>query len=278
MQTITEAKVSELNQMCKQMRVDLIKLLHGIQTGHPGGSLSVCEILAALYFEAASVDPKNPKWAGRDRIILTKGHAAPMLYFMLAEKGFFPKEDLACLRQMGSHLQGHPCAKATPGVEISSGPLGVGLSAAVGMALSLRLDKNPATVYAILGDGELNEGTVWEACMSAAKFKLDNLVAIVDVNRVQLDGTCDDIMPMGDLRAKFEAFGFEVLACDGHDIVALCDTMAKAKTVSGKPCVILADTVKGKGVSFMEGQNAWHGAPIGKEHLETAMNDLGGKA
>ena len=274
---ITEEKTSELNEMCRQKRIDLIKLLHSIQTGHPGGSLSVCEILAALYFDVANVDPENPKWEGRDRIVLTKGHAAPMLYLMLAEAGYFLKEDLMSLRQIGSHLQGHPCANSTPGVEISSGPLGIGFSAAMGIAMSLRIDKNSATVYAILGDGELNEGTVWEACMGAAKFQLDNLICIVDVNRVQLDGTCDEVMPMFDLELKFRAFGFEVLNCDGHDIAALCDTLRKAKAVKGKPAAVLASTVKGKGVSFMEGNNTWHGSPIGNDHFELAMKDLGGE-
>ncbi|MCL2580517.1 MAG: transketolase [Oscillospiraceae bacterium] len=259
------------------MRIDLIRLLHKLQTGHPGGSLSACEILSALYFEMAKVDQANPKWPERDRIILTKGHAAPMLYMILAKRGFFPEADMDTLRQLGSHLQGHPCAKTTPGVELSTGPLGIGVSAAVGMAMALRLDKNPATVYAVMGDGEINEGTVWEACMSASKFKLDNLVAIVDLNGVQLDGRCEEIMPMDDVPAKFGAFGFEVFRCDGHDIADLCKTIGQAKAVSGKPSVILARTVKGKGVSFMEGQSAWHGAPIGRPEFEQAMKDLGGE-
>lgn len=276
MSNITEEKVLEINETCQRMRIELIRILHSIQTGHPGGSLSVCEMLAALYFHAANVDPSNPKWEARDRIVLTKGHAAPMLYLLLAEKGFFPKEDLYTLRQIDSHLQGHPCSELTPGVEISTGPLGIGLSAAIGIALSLRLDNNPATVYAILGDGELNEGTVWEALMSASKYQLDNLVIIIDENGVQLDGTCEAVMPMGDISAKLDAFGCEVLTCDGHDVKAICDTLAQAKKGKGKPIAILANTVKGKGVSFMEGQNAWHGAPIGKAHFETALKDLGG--
>ena len=276
MPSIPETKLAEIKGMCGQMRIDLIKLLHSIQTGHPGGSLSVCEILATLYFGIGNVDPSNPKWEGRDRIVLTKGHAAPMLYFMLAEKGFFAKEELKNLRQINSMLQGHPSIKTTPGVEVSTGPLGAGLSAAVGMAMSLKLDNNPALVYAIVGDGELNEGTIWEALMSASKFKLDNLITIVDLNGVQLDGTCEDIMPMGDIGVKFAAFGCEVLTCDGHDIADIFDTIEQAKAIQGKPVAILASTVKGKGVPFMEGKNAWHGAPIGKEHFDEAMRELGG--
>lgn len=266
----------ELGTICNQLRIDLVELLHRIQTGHPGGSLSVCEILAALYFAKANIDPNRPDWPERDRIVLTKGHAAPMLYLTLAKRGFFPQEEMKTLRQMNSRLQGHPCAALTPGVELSTGPLGIGLSAAAGMALALRLDQIPATVYAVMGDGELNEGTVWEACMSAAKFKLDNLIAIVDHNKVQLDGTSDQIMPMPNLAGKFSAFGFEVTECDGHDITALCDAIDRAKQVKGKPAVILAKTVKGKGISYMEGKNIWHGSPIGRPEYEQAMNELGG--
>lgn len=275
---MTPQRTDELKALCRTFRTDLIQRLHATQTGHPGGSLSVCEILTTLYFEKAQVNPSDPRDASRDRIILSKGHAAPMLYLALAENGFFPREDFAGLRQFGSHLQGHPCSRHTPGVEIPSGPLGMGLSAGVGMALSLRLDKNPAMVFAILGDGELNEGTIWEAAMSAAKYGLDNLVAIVDYNHVQLDGTSDAIMPLGDLGAKWRAFGWEAIGCDGHDIPALCDAIDAATAVRGKPCVIIAETVKGKGVSFMEGKNVWHGSPINDEQCRTALNDLGGKA
>ena len=276
MAAITQPRVEELQALCADMRKGVIKVLHKIQTGHAGGSLSCCEILTALYFELAQVDPQNPNWEGRDRIVLTKGHAAPMLYYVLAKKGFFPEEEIQTLRQINSRLQGHACAKSTPGVEVSSGPMGLGLPAAIGIALSLRLDKNPATVYALMGDGELNEGTVWEACMSASKFALDSLIAIVDYNKVQLDGTADEIMPMGDLGAKFAAFGFDVFTCDGHSLESICETVLAAKAAKGKPKVIIADTVKGKGVSFMEGKNTWHGAPIGKEDFERAMAEMGG--
>ncbi len=274
--SLSPDKIEQLNALCKKFRTDLVELLYRIQTGHPGGSLSVCEILTVLYFEKASVDPSNPCWEARDRIVLTKGHAAPMLYRVLAEKGFFPVEEMRTLRQIDSRLQGHPCSAETPGVELSTGPLGIGLSASVGMALGTRLSGSPSTVYAVMGDGELNEGTVWEAAMSAAKFSLDNLVVIVDHNGVQLDGTCEDIMPMGDLAAKFAAFGFAVLHCDGHDVADLAQSIDQAKQVKGKPTVILAKTVKGKGISFMEGKNIWHGKPISNEEYAAAMAELGG--
>lgn len=275
---LSQQRRTELEALCQKFRIDLIKQLHLTQTGHPGGSLSVCEILTTLYFEKANINPLFPRDPSRDRIILSKGHAAPMLYRILAEKGFFPLDDFAGLRQFGCHLQGHPCSAHTGGVEIPSGPLGLGLSAGIGMALSLRLDANPARVYVILGDGELNEGCIWEAAMSAAKFKVDNLVAIVDYNHVQLDGTSDAVMPLGDLAAKWRAFGWEALGCDGHDVASLSDALDASRRITGKPCVILAESVKGKGVPFMEGKNTWHGNPIGREQYEEAMVALGGRA
>ncbi|HBR03718.1 MAG TPA: transketolase [Ruminiclostridium sp.] len=275
--SLTTSRKNELNALCNKFRIDLIELLHSIQTGHPGGSLSVCEILTTLYFEKAKVDPKNPKWPERDRVVLTKGHAAPMLYRVLAEKGFFPVEEMKTLRQLNTRLQGHPCALETPGVELSTGPLGMGLSACLGMAIGLKADHIDSTVYAVMGDGELNEGTCWEACMAASKFKADNLIAIVDRNHVQLDGTSDEIMPLGNLAEKFKAFGFEVFTCNGHDVEALSDTIDLAKAVKGKPAVILAETVKGKGVSFMEGKNTWHGKAINDEECKLALAELRGE-
>ena len=266
----------KLEQMCHQFRIDVLTTLHAKQTGHPGGSLSVCEILATLYFTQMNVDPKDPHKADRDRLVLCKGHAAPMLYRVLAEKGFFPVEEMGTLRDFETRLQGHPCMKDTPGVEMSTGPLGVGLSTAVGMALAARLDNAPTRVYAVLGDGEINEGTVWEACMSASKYKVDNLCAVLDWNGVQLDGTSDDVMPLGDVKAKFESFGFHCIECDGHDVEALYNAFEEAKTVKGKPTIVLAHTVKGKGVSFMEGKNTWHGKAIGDEDFAKAMEELGG--
>lgn len=276
MRLTTERKTA-LDRLCGEFRVTLIERLYAAKTGHPGGSLSVCEILTSLYFEKAKIDPKNPKWEERDRILLTKGHAAPMLYIVLAEKGFFPKEELTTLRQLDTRLQGHPSSKLTPGVELSSGPLGIGLSAACGMAMALKLDNNPATVYAIMGDGEINEGTTWEACMSAAKFKLDNLIAILDRNHVQLDGTCEEIMPMPNLEERFKSFGFAVFHCDGHDVAALCDAIDSCKTVKGRPSIILAETVKGKGVSYMEGKNTYHGKVLTDEEFTAAMAELRGR-
>ena len=266
----------KLEQMCHQFRIDVLTTLHAKQTGHPGGSLSVCEILATLYFTQMNVDPKDPHKADRDRLVLCKGHAAPMLYRVLAEKGFFPVEEMGTLRDFETRLQGHPCMKDTPGVDMSTGPLGVGLSTAVGMALAARLDNAPTRVYAVLGDGEINEGTVWEACMSASKYKVDNLCAVLDWNGVQLDGTSDDVMPLGDVKAKFESFGFHCIECDGHDVEALYNAFEEAKTVKGKPTIVLAHTVKGKGVSFMEGKSAWHGKAIGDEDFAKAMEELGG--
>ena len=267
---------ARMEGLCAQFRRDLIETIHARQTGHPGGSLSVCEILTTLYFEEMNVDPKDPQMADRDRLVLCKGHAAPMLYRVLAEKGFFPVEEMATLRCFETRLQGHPCPLETPGVDAATGPLGIGLSTALGMSMALKLNNSPARVYAILGDGEINEGTVWEALMAAVKYKADNLCAVLDWNGVQLDGTADQIMPMGDIRAKFEAFGWHCIECDGHDVDALYDAFEQAKTIKGLPTIVLAHTIKGKGVSFMEGKNTWHGAPINDENYEKAMIELGG--
>lgn len=276
---LTNEQASSFKKLCRQFRRDLVDVLHERQTGHPGGSLSVCEILATLMLhQMRNVDVKNPGNPERDRLVLCKGHAAPMLYRVLAEKGFFPVEEMHTLRTLNTRLQGHPQMLETPGVDMTSGPLGIGLSAALGMALSLRLDGSDARVYAVLGDGEIDEGTVWEACMAAAKFKADNLCAVLDWNGVQLDGTAEEIMPTGDLRAKFEAFGWNCIECDGHDPAALVAAYDEAEQVKGKPTMILAHTVKGKGVSFMEGKNSWHGSPIDDAHYAQAVADLGGEA
>jgi transketolase len=273
--SLSRERKNELEELCLFLRRDLIRLLHGIQTGHPGGSLSATEILVTLYFEKLRIDPAAPKDPGRDRFILSKGHGAPMLYEVLAERGFFPREDLKSLRQIGSHLQGHPCARKTPGIELSTGPLGLGLSAGLGMALAARLDGRDARTIVLMGDGELQEGVVWEGAMSAAKFAADNLLVIVDYNGVQLDGTLDEIMPLGDLGAKWRAFGWQVIDIDGHDLAAISEAIDQAAAVKGRPTVILARTVKGKGVSFMEGKSAWHGQPIGDDDYVKAMKELG---
>ena len=263
-----------LEQLCAKFRRELIKLLYGIQTGHPGGSLSSTEIMTTLYFEKLKIDPKNPKDPNRDRFILGKGHAAPMLYMMLSELGFFPQDDLVTLRQLDSHLQGHPCAKKTCGVELSTGPLGLGLPAGLGMAMAAKLDGKDYRTIVLMGDGELQEGIVWEAAMSASKFAADNLLAIVDNNGVQLDGTVEEIMPMGDIPSKWRSFGWNVIEIDGHCVSAIADAIDLAATVKGRPTVIIAKTVKGKGVSFMEGKSAWHGKPISDDEYVNAMKEL----
>jgi transketolase len=268
-------RVNFLEEKCHQFRVDLIELLYKIQTGHAGGSLSAVEILTTLYFEKLNVSPEDSKSPDRDIFILGKGHAAPIYYRILAEKGFFPKEELSTLRQLNSRLQGHPCAIKTPGVELSTGPLGLGLSAAVGAAAAAKQDKKSLYTYVLMGDGELQEGIVWEAAMAASKFKLDNLIAIVDNNGVQLDGTVEQIMPMGSLKDKWSSFGWQVIETDGHDINAFSQAVDNAKELKGKPIVILAKTVKGKGISFMEGKNTWHGKPINSEEYANALKELG---
>ena len=267
---------AQLEGLCGKFRNRLIDILFKIQTGHPGGSLSATEIVTTLYFEKMKVDPKNPKWEDRDRFVMGKGHAAPMLYLNLAEKGFFPDSDLETLRRLDSHLQGHPCAKKTPGVELSTGPLGLGLSAALGMALGARLNRKDFITYVLLGDGEIQEGIVWEAAMSASKFGLDNVIAILDRNGVQLDGTIEEIMPLGDVKAKWESFGWNTIECDGHNVEEISDAVDRARTLKGKPTIIIARTVKGKGVSFMEGKNTWHGKPISREEYDAAKAELAG--
>ena len=271
---MTEEHKKELEALCHRFREELIDLLHEIQTGHPGGSLSACEIITVLYQDILNVDPQDPRRAGRDHFILSKGHAAPMLYLNLAERGFFPQEELRSLRQLDSRLQRHPCAHKTPGVELSTGPLGLGLGAGLGMALADKRLGYDSRTYVLLGDGEIQEGAVWEAAMAASKFKADHLIAILDHNGVQLDGTVDEIMPLGDVAAKWRAFGWRVIPCDGHDVESLEKAFAQAAAVSGAPVMIIAETVKGKGISFMEGKNAWHGKAIGDEDYERAKQEL----
>lgn len=273
---LTKKKADQLCELCRRFRVDVLSVLHDKQTGHVGGSLSVCEILTILYFDRMRIDPANPEDPERDRLVLSKGHAAPMLYRVLAERGFFPVEEMNTLREVDSRLQGHPCMLKTPGVDLSSGPLGLGLSAALGMALGLKLRGSDARVYGVLGDGELDEGTVWEAAMAACKFKVDNLCAILDWNGVQLDGTTDWIMPMLDVKAKFQAFGWHCVTCDGHSVGALSDAMDEAEAMRGLPTIILARTIKGKGVSFMEGKHVWHGRELDDANYERAMKELVG--
>ncbi len=267
------ADVAEMQRSAQELRLSIIKMIYKAGSGHSGGSLSMAEIITVLYDEFLSFRPEEPLWPGRDRFILSKGHGAPALYATLARKGIIPPEELGTLRQLNSCLQGHPCMFKLPGVEMSTGSLGMGISVGIGMALAAKLQGKSHRVFVLCGDGELQEGQNWEALMSAAKWRPDNLVVIIDKNRVQLDGTVDEVMPMGDLKSKMEAFGFVTLVCDGHDVTALRYHFAKALELKA-PVVILAETVKGKGVSFMEGKAAWHGKPIGKEEYEQAVEEI----
>lgn len=251
--------------------------IYNAQSGHPGGSLSIADILSVLYFEVMNVDPKNPKMADRDRFVLSKGHCAPALYGILAEKGFFPAEDVATLRRTDSYMQGHPDMKGIPGIDMSTGSLGQGISAANGMALAGKLANKSYRVYTILGDGELEEGQVWEAAMFAAHYKLDNLTAFIDNNGLQIDGNIADVMNSNPIDKKFEAFNWNVITIDAHDYDAILDAVNQAKAVKGKPTVIIAKSVKGKGVSFMENQAAWHGAAPKQEQFEQAIAELDAK-
>jgi len=240
-----------------QLRRDIVEMLYRCQSGHPGGSLSCVEILMALYYETMKTDPKNPLMEDRDRMVLSKGHGCPALYAVLADKGFFPREDLWNLRQLGSHLQGHPDMVKTPGVDANTGSLGQGASIALGLAMAAKYKKASYKVYAVLGDGECQEGMIWEAAMAAAHFRLDNLTFILDHNGLQIDGSNDTVMGLGNIEAKFAAFGFECIKVDGHDIGAI--TAALAVPGFGRPKFICCETVKGKGVSFMENNSGWHG-------------------
>jgi transketolase len=275
---MTETRKNELKRIAYDIRMGVIESVYCAKAGHPGGSLSSADLMAYLYFEQMRVDPKNPKWEGRDRFVLSKGHAAPVLYAALAHRGFFPVEELKTLRKCGSRLQGHPSMKLCPGVDMSTGSLGQGISAAVGMALGAKLDKSDVMTYALLGDGELEEGQVWEAAMFAAAKKLDNLVAIVDNNHLQIDGTIEEVNSPYPIAEKFAAFGWNVIEIDGHCFDALESAFAGVKNFNGKPTAIIMKTVKGSGVSFMENNVNWHGAAPNAEQYEQAMNELKGAA
>jgi len=262
-----------LTEKAMKLRADIIKMLYLSQSGHPGGSLSCVEILMALYYKVANVDPANPEMENRDRIVLSKGHACPALYAILADKGFFPREDLWNLRQVNSHLQGHPDMVKTPGVDVNTGSLGQGNSIAVGLAMAAKLKKAGYKVYSIIGDGELQEGLVWEAAMAAAHYKLDNLTVMLDHNGLQIDGSNDEVMSLGDIMGKYRAFGFECFKVDGHDIDAIVDALNEP--VCGKPKFICCETYKGKGVSFMENDYRWHGKAPNKDEYIRAMKELG---
>ena len=257
-----------------EIRKGIVSSVHSAKAGHPGGSLSAADIFTYLYFEELRIDPKEPKKADRDRFVLSKGHTAPGLYSALAERGYFPKEDLLTLRHVGSYLQGHPDMKHIPGVDMSSGSLGQGISAAVGMAIAGKMDDADYRVYTLLGDGEIQEGQVWEASMLAASHKLDNLVVIVDNNNLQIDGTIEEVNSPYPIDKKFEAFNFHVIKIDGNDFDQIDAAFKEAKTVKGQPTAIIAKTVKGKGVSFMENQVGWHGKAPNDEEYKVAMEEL----
>jgi transketolase len=265
---------NELKRVANVLRQDIISMLVTSKSGHPGGSLSAAEIVATLFFHEMQINPEDSRWADRDRFVLSKGHAAPVLYAALAEKGYFPKEELQGLRQTGHMLQGHPDMKKTPGVDMSTGSLGQGLSAANGMALAGKLDGKDYRVFVLLGDGEMAEGQVWEAAMAAAHYKLDNVTAVLDFNGLQIDGKTDSVMCSSPLTAKWRAFCWHVIEVDGHDVDALLAAFAEAKQVKGKPSIIIAKTVKGKGVSFMEDQAGWHGNAPSVEQGEQALKEL----
>ncbi len=263
--------IQELKSKARSIRRHIVEMITEAGSGHPGGSLSSADIVTALYFHVMNVDPKNPHWSERDRFVLSKGHAAPVLYAALAEKGFFPKEELSKLRKTGSILQGHPDMKVTPGLDMTTGSLGQGLSAANGMALSAKLDNKAYRVYVVMGDGEIEEGQIWEAAMAAAHYKLDNLTAFVDHNGLQIDGPIKEVMSPESIQEKFKAFGWNVIDIDGHDMKQILGAIEEAKTVKGKPTVIVAKTVKGKGVPFMENQVGWHGKAPSPEQAKEVL-------
>lgn len=271
---ITEEEILNLKKIAKRIRKSIIEEVYSAQSGHPGGALSCADILTALYFNQMNISPDKVDDENRDRFVLSKGHASAALYATLAERGYFSKEELKNFRKIGERLQGHPDMKHIPGVDMSAGSLGQGLSAANGMALSSKMDGKGFRVYCLLGDGEIEEGQVWEAAMTSAHYKLDNLCAIVDNNRLQIDGSVEEVMSVYPIKEKFESFGFEVFEVDGNDIDSLLTVFQKAKTIKGKPTAIIAKTTKGKGVSFMENQVSWHGkAPSEEQYLE-AMKEV----
>lgn len=269
--------LEQLKSVAKTIRKDIITMLTESASGHPGGSLSAVEILTSLYFNEMKVDPRNPKASNRDRFVLSKGHAAPVLYSTLARKGYFNVEELMGLRKFGSILQGHPNMNDVPGVDMSTGSLGQGISAAVGMAMAGKLDNQEYRVYALLGDGELQEGQVWEASMAAAHYKLDNLTAFLDYNGLQIDGNVAEVMNPGPVADKFRAFGWNVIEIDGHDFNAILDAIEQAKNTKNQPTMVVCKTIKGKGVSFMENEASWHGTAPNKEQCDKALAEIGGE-
>ncbi|MEW6081232.1 MAG: transketolase [Bacillota bacterium] len=271
-----DGNYGDLEAVAREVRKHIIRMTHAAGSGHPGGSLSAVEILTALFFRVMKVNPEDPCWPQRDRFVLSKGHACPALYAVLAKKGFFPEEDLLTLRRLGSHLQGHPDMRKTPGVEASTGSLGQGLSFSVGLALAGKMDGASWRVYTLVGDGESEEGQIWEAAMAAAHYRLDNLTVFLDWNGLQIDGPVADIMCPLPLEDKWRGFGWEVLTIDGHNYSGILDALAQARHPCGRPAMILARTVKGKGVSFMENQVDWHGKAPSDNEAALALQELGG--
>ena len=266
--------IEDLKMKAKKIRKDIIEEVYNANSGHPGGSLSISDIMAVLYFNELRIDEKNPRWEERDRLVLSKGHCSPSLYAALAERGFFDKEDLKSFRKIESNLQGHPDLNKVPGVDMTSGSLGQGLSIANGMAIAGKMDNKNYRVYAILGDGEIEEGQIWEAAMTANKYKLDNLCVIVDNNNLQIDGTIEEVMSSYPIDEKFKSFGFNVLTIDGNNIEEILNGFELAKQTKNKPTCIIAKTIKGKGVSFMENKAEWHGKAPNEEEYIQAMKDL----
>lgn len=271
---INAAAIENVTEKARLIRRDIIEMLGKSGSGHTGGSLSAADMIACLYFWEMNIDPENPQWADRDRFVLSKGHAAPVLYAALAEKGFFPVDELSRLRKLGSPLQGHPDMRKVPGVEASTGSLGQGISWAVGMALAAKMDNKNYRIYAMLGDGELEEGLVWEAAMAAGHYKLEQLVALVDYNGLQIDGPISEVMSPEPIADKFRAFNWEVLEINGHDYQAIMEALNSARQVKGKPTAIIARTVKGKGCTFMENRAEWHGTAPNQEQVEKALAEL----
>ena len=269
--------LDELKSISTEIRKDIVKMLTESASGHPGGSLSATDIMTVLFFKEMNIDPNNEKDPNRDRFVLSKGHAAPVLYSALARRGYFPVEELSTLRKFKSRLQGHPSIQYLPGIDMSTGSLGQGISAAVGMALAGKIDENDYRVYTLLGDGELEEGQVWEASMCAAHYKLNNLTAFIDFNGLQIDGDITKVMNPCPIDKKFEAFGWNVLVIDGHNYEEIIDAIEKAKECKDKPTAVVCKTIKGKGVSFMENQAEWHGIAPSREQCEAALKELGGE-
>ena len=274
MPAATPTAAADLKALTQDMRVDIVRMIEAAGSGHPGGSLSIIDFLAVLYTKFLKHDPKRPDWADRDRVILSKGHGCPALYTIMAHTGYFPRSELITLRKLGSPLQGHPDRLRLPGIEFSTGSLGQGLSVAIGMALAAKLDKKDYRTYCVLGDGELQEGQCWEAAMAAPKFKLGNLVAVVDHNNGQIDGPVDEIMDIEPLADKFKAFNWDVLKIDGHDFKQISTALTAAQKAAGKPVAIIAKTVKGKGVSFMEHNIGWHGVAPKKAEADKAVAEI----